>query len=256
MTIIGTARATDHQTGYMPSQTATVAIATSSAALDLAALTAAAQLVRSYKPKDQFDSPPPQKSLGGRPFALELSPRESGFNKGCGFFASWSYDASKSELEIGEMPEIVFAGDTNPSGAFPNMQPTDQLNPVLFVCQRVAQSLGKASNAFGAVTTIQRSAEESLSLSTSNIGRVNKPYWTVHVEGQEARELAKAVRIRVKGVLGEWRPGQVIICYRQNTEATLDSPFARTTRDCMFKTDEIRFEIVDSRTQSVLYAWD
>lgn len=235
----------------------TEAPVTGNAALDASALAAAAQLVRSFKPKDQFDSPPAQKALVGRSFALELTPRESGINRGCGFFASWSYDASKGELEIAAMPGIVFAGDTNPSGAFPDMQPTDQLNPVSFICQRVAQSAVKASNAFGAVTNVQRSSEESLSFSTANvISGANKPYWTTHIEGQEARDLAKAVRVRMKGVLGEWRPGQVIVCYREKSEATLDLPFERTTRDCMFKTEAIRFELVDSRTQSVLYAWD
>jgi hypothetical protein len=225
--------------------------------LDRPALVAAAQLVRSYKLKDQFDSPPAQKALVGRSFTVELTPRESGFNSGCGFFASWSYDASKGELEVGATPGMVFASDTTPAGAFPNVQQTDHLNSVPFVCQRIAQSVAKANNAFGAVTNVQRSAEESLSFSTPDIiAGPNKPFWTTNVEGRGARDLAKAVRIRIRGVLGEWRPGQVIVCYIEKTEATFDLPFEVTTRDCMFKTEEIRFEIVDSRTQSVLHAWE
>jgi hypothetical protein len=231
------------------------ATATGTSALDLSALAAAAQVVRSYIPKDQFDSPPAQKTLVGQPFAIELTPRESGFNSGCGSFPSWSYDASKGELEVGVTPNMVSASDTSPTGAFPGLQGADYLNSVSFVCQRVAQSVTKANNAFGVATNVQRSAEESLFFFTAYQGP-NQPHWTAHVEGQEARELAKAVRVRIKGVLSEWRPGQVIVCYSETFEATFDYPFERTTRDCTFKTESFHFEIIDSRTQSVLYRWD
>jgi hypothetical protein len=48
-TLHGVAHAADEQTGHMPSQTATEATATTHAVLELVALAAAAQLVRSYK---------------------------------------------------------------------------------------------------------------------------------------------------------------------------------------------------------------
>ena len=225
--------------------------------LGLAALATAAEAVRTYKAKDQFDSSPSQKALKGRAFLVELTPRESGFDRGCGDFPSWSYDASKGELRSEAFPNSVLGLSTIPTDAFPNIPGTQELNSVPFVCQRVSQSAAKASNAYGATTIVRRSVEETLSFSTRNyFSARTDPSWTAHVEGSDARELARAIRVRITGVLGEWKPGQTIVCYTDKSEATMDMPFERTTHDCMFKTESIRFEIIDNRTRSVLHAWE
>lgn len=223
-------------------------------ALTLADLTAAAQVVRAYKPRDQFDSPPKQQAFVGRIFELNLTPRETGFDRGCGAFPTWRYEAPKGELEISAAPGFVFGGDVRPAGALP-VPDTVQVNSLSFACQRTAQSPAQATNGFGAVTTVRRSLEESLSISTADLS-TNEPYLTAKLDGPAARDLVKAARVRITGALGEWRPGQVIVCYSDKHEATFELPFERTVRDCMFNTTWIKFELVDQRTQAVLRAWE
>jgi hypothetical protein len=155
------------------------------------------------------------------------------------------------------MNDMIFGAYIIPTGAFPNTSSTTEIDAVPFVCQRVSQVAEKASNAFGATTIIRRSVEDSLSFSTSNYATgQSKPYWTTQVEGSDARDLAKAMRIRITGVLGAWKPGQTIVCYTERSEATMDLPFDRSTHDCMFATKSIRFEIIDNRTQTILYSWE
>lgn len=220
------------------------------AVLNRTDLIAIARSVRSFVAKDEFDSPPAQPAISGRAFSIELTPAEGVSDRPCAGYPWWRYDANKQELEVVADSGQVFPLLVSPRGIFANAQPGDSVPVLQFDCRQISDGTYTAENGFGVAVNVHQRTEETVSLA---IPESVEAEWSAHVEGDDARELSRAVRILITGVLREWTPGKVTLCYQDRLKPTVDFPFDLTTRDCAFNAESVQIEFIDARTGNVLY---
>ena len=201
-------------------------------------LIAVVQGIRSFVPKDEFDSPPAQPPIAGRPFSMELTPTEGVSNPPCAGGPTWNYDLKKHELEV-----TVDTDQHIPTlkTAVPRLQ---------IDCRQISDSTYTAENGAGVAVNVHEQTEYTVSLAIPKAASVE---WSAHIEGDDARQLSRAVRILVTGVLGEWARGKVALCYHERVKPTTALPWDFTFRDCAFKADSARIGLIDARTGKVLY---
>ena len=86
-------------------------------------LNSMASAVRAFVPQDEFDAGPPQRSLAGRPFLIEVQPWGTGPPKmACFGYPMWSYSRESGTLHVS-------------TGASKLMLPTDGLGTIIWTGQ-------------------------------------------------------------------------------------------------------------------------
>ena len=231
--------------------------------IGIEALTNTANLVRSFEAKDEFDTPPNASSLTGRRFSVDVDPRKRGpSNSICDGFPSWGYFSSLGKYEVSFTPARILVGYLNTpfSAAFTNTS-NGVLNFTSFTCQKINGGSYRATNAFGAVTTVERRKDVVIAFSDvgdtrSNMVDVlsvgNKRYWSSAISGDLARKLSVSVKVRISGTIDRWPNGQNILCGMDKKEAKFDWPYEETVDACIFRTKGLTFEVIDTRTNDIL----
>ncbi|MEK7414618.1 MAG: hypothetical protein AAB263_14990, partial [Planctomycetota bacterium] len=121
-----------------------------------------AEQVRSFKPRDEFDTPPAMPSLAGKRFSYTVAPLSTGTdNKICKGSPTKTFWANEGRLEVaassGTMSPSDFVGQQR--HAFP--EPADRrawglLDVFSFTCHYVRHPNYLANNALGAQFNIEK----------------------------------------------------------------------------------------------------
>jgi len=224
--------------------------------LGFAELSATTKAIRTFKPKDEFDSPPKQPSLADRSFSVTVAPLKRGpDNKICDGFPSWGYFVNDGHYEVGANAGMSLARDLRPRSGLGFPEGEGSLGAFVyfasFGCERVGDSYYEAKNALGAATRVHRIYDVVLAFSDREAG-MTRNGWSTAITGDAARQLSQAVRIRITGTLKDWSTGQSVICALDRRTPTFQLPMDRTLDICVFRTQALHFEVVDSRTGEVL----
>lgn len=233
--------------------------------LDIAEMERISNQIRNHIPKDQFDTPPVISNLTGKPFLVSLSPLMRGpENSICSGYPSLGYYPNKQQLEVSYSPEtILISGSSNhPFGvAIPKKSSSSTihfLNFVSITCDQLNSGTYNASNAFGVTTTVKKTTDRITAISDQirpEIGQywAKNPYWSKSVSGENARGLAESIIIRIKGEIGTWPNGSNVLCGYDHHAPKINWPYDETLDACIFKVTNLKFEVIDTRINEVLY---
>lgn len=228
--------------------------------LSLDELKAAAEQVRAFAPKDQFEAPPPGPDWQGRRFSYVVEPvqRTPEGRHGCSGFPEWSF--GNGSLSIAARPESVLsyklAGSNGP--IFPGMRTINKSGQLLLYsldCVRDDQETYTATNAFGAQLPVSRWTEHVIAIAdTDPMDFKFRTYWNKTMSGDEARSLTLNLRVRGTGTLGAWPGGRSIVCGTTNRSPTITSRTDKTLEACIFRGRIDALEFFDSTTGQTLYS--
>lgn len=223
----------------------------------------AAENLRNFTPKDEFDAPAKESSFTGRNFSIVVKPvKREQMLPGCKGYPTWAYHPSHGKYEVTFSSDIQIRNfsDANFSAVFPNDASTGKLGYLefaSFACKRF-KSIYQASNAFGTTTTVKKIIDQVVAFSSQDLQHKHisgfRHFWSHEIEGDAARSLSESISIRISGVIGQWSNGQNILCgVKRLVEPSLNIPFDTSLDACIYKTDSFLLEVVDTRTNEVLY---
>jgi hypothetical protein len=219
--------------------------------VSIATLRAAAEKVRTFRPKDQFDSPPDMSALVGRRFEVETAPRATGpANQICPGTPMYSYDHPtlsimyNNQVLLGNFDIDVDTSDGNGLGFF---------NTYAFDCAVSAGRSYVGSNAFGASAVVSVQNDRFLAFASARALPSQEDTWEQTATPSVARDLARSVRVRVRGTVGKWTNGQPVECGTYVDEAKIDYPYEERQSGCFFKADIDSVDAIDSRTGNTLH---
>ena len=222
----------------------------------------AAGSLRNFKPKDEFDSPPLVSNMTGRKFSVELKVAKNG----CGGYPSWNYFNDIGKLSVSFYGAKIVSASTFPAflklfSHTPGSYSTaHDLKYISLNCTSSDQGSYIAGNAFGALTEVFKSKDVVLAISPTGTDetmygkRSNfESQWEMKVTGDEARALSTSLIMRISGTLGEWANGANIACGVDGLQANMPHPFESTFDACIFKADEFKVELIDSRSGTTIF---
>lgn len=226
---------------------------------DVSELNSMARTVRSFKAKDEFDTPPPQPTLTGRPFLLEVEPwGRTPPRMACFGYPSWSYDASSGTLYVstGASELLLDSFRTQLGYITKRAERTIWPETVRYFatdCARAALAKYTATNAYGAKFEIEPTSQTVTAVADDVSGEsALTRSFEIKMSGAQARSLVPNLRVRFRGALADWKPGSAVACGRKREGPIASSPYDRTLKACLFNGHIDRIELVDVRTGDVL----
>lgn len=225
-------------------------------------LEALASQVRSFVPRDQFDTPPALPSVTGRRFSYIATPLERGpENEICDGYPSWGFWPQDGRLEVGATEGTGIKSDftSGSSRMFSTGQGTSDFGTMVtfrsFRCQKTRLPGYTATNGFGAQFAVERSREVVTAIGGFAMPDTSwRTHWTTQVSGDAARQLSRNVRVRVSGTLTDWARGRPVVCGRKVSTPTTRRPYDETLDICLFNGRADLFEVLDGRTGEVLFS--
>lgn len=212
-------------------------------------LTAATLRLITHISSDAFNAAPAA-DFSGRTFVIEVPVSEFAYDTfKCQ--PNWTYarDAGVLKVTMQQGLASTYMMRRGPGAALVGAaDQAYQFRP--FVCSNAPVTSSKGVNGFGATVDIQHRKTTVIGLS--------KPYrretltWSRTVTPDEGRALAGALRVRMSGTVGTWGAGGSIGCVRDHSDATFTSPIEDDTTMCVVKADDLRTDLIDSRTGEVL----
>jgi len=224
-------------------------------------LSAIAEKVRQFAPRDQFDAPPPQQSLAGRRFSYTIEPKPIGRATNCEAFPEWVYLPAQGRLNFSWSSSLTLT--YNLLGANGPVFPPTMTRPRnaeltfrSFTCVKRIEPSYTATNAFGAQFTIEKMTDVVSAIADFEpLGaRLAPSSWEASVSGDAARTMVANARVRVSGTLADWWPGTSVVCGRKRLEPSIRLPLDRTTDLCLIRGRVERIEVIDQQTGAVLYS--
>jgi hypothetical protein len=225
-------------------------------------LEAIAKRVRSFVPRDQFDTPPSLPSVTGGRFSYMVMPLERGpSNLICDGYPSWGFWPQDGRLEVGATEGTGIKSDfsTGAGRMFSTGQGMSDFSTMVtfrsFRCQKTRLPSYTATNGFGAQFTIEKSREVVTAIGGFAMPNTSwKTHWTKQVTGEAARQLSRDVRVRISGTLVDWAPGRPVRCGTKVRTPTTRLPYDETLDICLFNGSADLFEVIDARTGEVLFS--
>jgi hypothetical protein len=220
-------------------------------------LVTAAERVRSFVPRDQFDAPPAGPAWNSRRFSYTVEPVGWGTDRQpCAGLPTWDY--SNGQLSISARPAFVnpfnFSGQFRSAGNAGRATQITDLNLYSITCQQSPIEEVQAANALGAQFSVRRWTDEAVGIfDTGKFDPKWKVYWHAQLDGAVARDLTRNLRIRVSGSLQAWPNGKMIICGTDDSPPTITKPTARTRKICGFNGRPDHIEFLNSATGQVLF---
>ena len=220
-------------------------------------LVAAAEQVRTFVPRDQFDEPPAGPAWNGRRFSFTVEPVSWGpASHPCTGLATWDY--RNGQLSVSARPEFVnpftFTGQFRGTGRSDRGRQIVDLNLYSITCQQSAIEDVQATNAFGAQFRVRRWTDSAIGIfDTGDFDPKWKIYSHTQLDGAAARELTRNLLVRVSGTLSTWPNGGMIICGTDNSSPTIGTPTARTRNICGFNGRPDHVEFLNTATGHVLF---
>jgi|GEM_PF-4943217 len=239
---------------------AAVATSSSQVAATETELSVMAAQIRSFTPRDKFDSLPPLPSVAGRAFSVVMAPLEGGPNNSiCSGFPSWVYLPQRSHYEVGSgtvtASKSNFEGPLGPLFATSSPREPSLIKFLSFTCSHAKEPPYTTTNGFGAQVQVEKTTETVTAIAYDYDRLPSwKDYWESTTTGDAARQLAKNVRVRISGVLSDWSPGTPIMCGVSRRHPTMALPIDRTLNACLFKGRIDRFEVLNAATGELLYS--
>jgi hypothetical protein len=224
-------------------------------------LIALIEKVRSFEPRDQFDTLPPQPSLAGKRFSYMVEPRPIGTKTNCAGYPEWVWLPQQRKLNISWSPTLALTytlkgrnGPPFPPNLFGIRN--SELMVRSFTCSKTNEPSYMANNAFGAQFSVEKTSEVVNAIADIEQLGTSPPKssWEALVSGDAARQLSASVRVRVSGTLSDWWPGVSVVCGQKQLQPTIRLPFDRTTDMCLIRGQIERVEVVDQRSGAVLYS--
>lgn len=222
-------------------------------------LNAMAEAARDFVPKDEFDSPPIQKSLSGRSFVVEVKPW--GTNSppvACFGYPMWSYSASTGTLYVSTgADELMLSSFRSKHGPITKKPGQDTFGEEIRYfasdCARADLPSYTASNAYGAEYRIEPTLQTITAIADDvPRGSVLTETFKIQTTGAAARTLVPNLRVRFSGLLADWKPGVSVACGTKRNGPTADSPYDRRFDYCLFNGRIDRIELLDVRSGEVL----
>ena len=222
----------------------------------------AAGSLRNFKPKDEFDAGPTLNTMTGKRFSVELKVAKNG----CSGYPTWSYIRDSGKLWVSFHGSKIVSTGTYPaflklfSHAPGSYSTGHSLNYIPLNCVSSDQGSYIAGNAFGALTEVFKSKEVVLAISPTGIdetmyGKKSRfeSQWEIKVSGDEARALSASLVMRISGTIGEWENGANVACGTDGLRADMLHPFESTFDACIYKANDFRVELIDSRSGNVVF---
>ena len=215
-------------------------------------LLAIAVPVRAFRPTSAFDAAPRQ-NLTGRRFAFELPVRPMG-GGGCVSMPGWRYSADRGKLEL------VFFGQLRSTASMkdhlgkvhPVLQDTGSSLAAPVRCVETRTGSYRASNAFGASTTIAKVAQTVVEVGTVQDplenSRTDFVMATVDMAPAEAKQLVPWLQAKVEGELGHWPNGSSVACGTDHPTADMSTVWDTRIDTCIYRGFISRVAFIDSRT--------
>jgi hypothetical protein len=223
-------------------------------------LGAMAAQIRSFTPRDKFDSLPALPSVAGRRFSVVVAPLERGSNNSiCSGFPSWGYLPQRSHYEVGSGTgtglKRSFEGPLGPIFATGSPREPALIEYLSFTCSHAKEPAYTTTNGFGAQVQVEKTTDTVTAIAYDYDKPTSwKDYWETTITGDAARQLAKNVRVRISGVLSDWSPGTPIKCGVSRRHPTMALPIDRTLNACLFNGRIDRFEVFNVATGELLYS--
>lgn len=224
-------------------------------------LTEMATQLRSFTPRDKFDSLPTPPSVAGKQFSVVISPLERGpDNAICSGHPSWGFRPEKGHFEVdagnGDKMKSSFKGPLGPLFPSDVQREPGFIRFVSFTCSKTKEQPYVTTNGFGAQVRVEKSTDVVTAIAYDRTRKlpVWKDYWTTAITGNAARQLATNVRVRISGVLGDWSPGISLMCGVSRHHPTMTLPIDRTLDICMFNGRIDKFEVLNVATGELLYS--
>ncbi len=219
--------------------------------------------VRSFTPKDQFDTPPATPSMAGKRFSYVVAPLQSGPNNQiCRGSPTWGYWAKDGRLEVGMSPDsaLSYKMQAKQGRLFPSdmvgVGRNSDVSFSSFTCRKIKEPSYTATNAYGAQYDIRKETEIIASVANFEpyIDKHWKTYWTTLVAGDAARELSNNIRVRISGTLEDWWAGTSVLCGFIDQSPTANLRIDRTVDICMVKGRTDHIEVIDIVSGAILYS--
>jgi hypothetical protein len=219
-------------------------------------LLSAAEQVRNFVPRDQFDAPPSGPAWNGQRFSYTVQP--AGWGPGqppCAGLPTWDYQ--NGQLSVSARPQFVnpftFTGQFRGSRASDRSQIVD-LNLYSIRCQQSALEDVAATNAFGVQFPVRRWTEDAVGIfDTGSFDPKWKVYWETQVEGALAREISHNLLVRISGSLQAWPNGSMIVCGTDQSDPTVTTPIDRKRKICGFNGRPDHIEFLNAATGHLLF---
>lgn len=224
------------------------------------ALLARARSVASFRPKDQFDQPPDAPDIVGKPFCIVVEPSKP--TERCLGSPAWEFSEG-SKFSVHGFSQYVDANDVEwQLGNRPPIKARSSYvgtNIVTFSCAISDGGTYEAQNSFGVRATVQVMKEKIFALASdvkvvTDFPIDRKCCWTKVVTGDDARQLAQSVRVRIRGKVAEWANRQPIACGKRLDKAKLNFPYETAIDLCLVRADVTAVEVVDVRSGEVVFA--
>jgi hypothetical protein len=215
---------------------------------------------RTFRPHDQFDAAPAVK-WAGRRFIVEL-PVRSGGSGGCTSMPFWSYNAATRKLSL------TFFGDRRSESflkgydgrVHPLLSSAGNFNTLPIKCIETSGGSYRASNAFGATTTIYRKMQTVAEVAFLRpIGRPesNAPLMDeIDMEPGKARQITQDIRVRYEGRLLDWGNGSVVSCGIEHYEPDMQSAYDTKVDTCLFRASIDKIAFINGADGSILAETD
>lgn len=231
-----------------------IAIANSAPAQEVLTATRLEELAnraRAFHPKDEFDTAYGLPSVSGKRFVYTVEPaRMDPDKRTCKGFPIWAYLPQKDQLEVGlnkwSESSTILSGSRSATGS------KTYATFDTFVCKKVSLPSALVTQELATKTVVRETITAIGDLSDPYTGW--KTYWITKASGDEARQLSKALRIRVSGSLVDWKPSQPVLCGIRASVSTRESAQGDTLDLCMFKGKADLFEVLHTRTGAILFA--
>ena len=218
-----------------------------------------AEAVRSFAPKDEFDTPPVQSSLSGRQFVIDVQPWGTNPPRmACFGYPMWSYDGASGTLYVSTgAHRLMLNGLLTKQGVVTKKSAPDPRSEEIHYfasdCARADLPSYTATNAYGAEYRIEPTLQTVTAIADNPAkGSAMLESFTLKTSGNEARSLVPNLRVRFRGTLTDWKPGVSVACGTERNSPTARSPYDRRLDLCLFNGRIEKIELLDVRTGEVL----
>lgn len=233
-----------------------------SAPLQTVEVNATARNVRAFRAKDEFDTPPSQRSVAGRPFSLDVPPLGSGGRlAACFGYPMWSYSAETGTLYVstGES-DLMLNSFLSKQGAVSKRARSDiwgeKIQYFATDCARADLPNYTATNAYGAEFHIEPTLQTVTAIADAlPRGQKWPDSFRMQIPGSEARTLVPRLRVRFIGVMQDWKPGVAVACGTRRDGPTSSSPYDRRMDLCLFNARIDRIELRNATTGELMDAF-
>ena len=219
-------------------------------------LVAAAEPIRRFLPKDTFETTP-NTELTQTAFVVEqiVGSREDDI---CYGMPNWRYDANERELQLFYLGGIRLGFEVKDRNDAPTgLSSKGMLITVPIRCVQTDKGSYRASNAFGATTTIIRRSVVTTEIAVktpSGHSPTSIMLTSVSMEPDEARLVTANLAVRVEGNLIGWNDQTSLICGIVTSSPNMRTVYDTTTDTCVYQGIIEKVTFFDKNTGSVVAA--